>query len=334
MAGAEYGGAELFFERLAGQFHAENVSQMLCIKPYKDRIDRLANEGITPQRCGFRPVMKLFDTCRIYQQVKQFSPTVVMSWMNRATSFVPSGKWTHVARLGGYYNLKYYRKCDWLVGNTRGIADWLVQKGWPADKVHHQVNFVPAPEGDAAPRSTFDTDEDCPLIIALGRLHPNKGFDTLLNALARTKEFVLWIAGDGPERRRLEALSAELGIARRVRFLGWQTNPQSIIAAGDLFICPSRNEPFGNVIAEAFACGKPIIATRSAGAVEYISDGYDGVLVPIDDAAALAAEIDQLIANKAAAKKLGTAAYETWNRLFNPKKVTQEWLTFLGEVAR
>ena len=334
MAGAEYGGAELFFERLARQFHTEDVSQMLCIKPYKDRMKRLATEGITPQQCGFRPLMKLFDTCRIDRQVKQFSPTVVMSWMNRATSFAPSGNWTHVARLGGYYNLKYYQKCDWLVGNTRGIADWLVQKGWPAQKVHHQVNFVPALEGDAAPRSAFDTDEDCPLIVALGRLHPNKGFDTLLHALAGTKEGILWIAGDGPERRRLEALSAELGIARRVRFLGWQTEPQRIIAAADLFICPSRHEPFGNVIAEAFACGKPIIATRSAGAVEYINDGCDGVLVAIDDAPAMAAEIDQLITNNATAKKLGTAAYESWNRLFNPKKVTQEWLTFLRGVAR
>lgn len=334
MAGAEHGGAELFFERLADRFHHAEMSQALSIKPYKARIDRLSAAGITPHTCHFRPLLKPLDSYQLARQMKAFEPSVVMSWMNRATDFTPAGSWTHVARLGGYYNLKYYRECDWLVGNTRGIADWLIQQGWPADRVHHQVNFVPAPQRPALLRADFNTPEKEPLIVALGRLHQNKGFDTLLLALARAKDGILWLAGEGPERNRLEALTDELGLRDRVRFLGWQTAPECVIAAADLFVCPSRHEPFGNVIAEAFAAGKPVIATRSDGAVEHIKDGSDGVLVPLDDVAALADEIGNLIASKQTAQKLGKAAYQSWNRLFNPEKVTSDWMSFLSGVAR
>lgn len=333
MAGAKHGGAELFFERLAEQFQRAEIAHAVSIKPYEARMDRLSAAGITPHTCHFRPLMKPIDSHHLARQIRAFDPSVVMSWMNRATNFTPAGNWTHVARLGGYYNLKYYRHCDWLVGNTRSIADWLVQQGWPADRVHHQVNFVPAPQRPALQRSQFDTPEKEPLIVALGRLHHNKGFDTLLRALAHTTDGVLWLAGEGPERNRLEALTDELGLRERVRFLGWQTASECVIAAADLFVCPSRHEPFGNVIAEAFAAGKPVIATRSDGAVEYIEDGSDGVLVPLDDPSALAEEIDTLIANEQTAQTLGKAAYHSWNRLFNPKQVTSDWISFLSEVA-
>ncbi len=80
-----------------------------------------------------------------------------------------------------------------------------------------------------------------PLALALGRLHPNKGFDLLLDALALTRDIHLWIAGDGPLRQDLERQARGLRIADRVRFLGWREDTAMLLAASDMLVSPSRS---------------------------------------------------------------------------------------------
>ena len=94
------------------------------------------------------------------------------------------------------FNPKYYRHCDWLVANT-GIADYLVREGVPADRVHHQINFVPdGMDGTICRPKAWTCDR------GLGRLHPNKAFDTLIRAFATLEDSTLWLAGDGRTGRR------------------------------------------------------------------------------------------------------------------------------------
>ena len=126
------------------------------------------------------PLLAPLHRRQLKQAVRQMEANVILSWMNRASSMMPDCGVPHVARLGGFYNLKYYAGCDWLVGNTRDVADYLIAEGWPADRVHYQVNFVP--DGLSGP--VFDGPQSGgPVIAALGRLHVNKAFDTLLRAL-------------------------------------------------------------------------------------------------------------------------------------------------------
>ena len=171
------------------------------------------------------------------------------------------------------------------------------------------------------------------MIAALGRLHPNKAFDTLIRAFAGLDDGTLWLAGDGPDRQALAALAAELGVAERVRFLGWQEDPQAVIRGADLFVCPSRHEPFGNVIAEAMACGKPVISTSSHGGTELIEDGVNGVLVPVDDAGAMADAMRQITSDKALAGRLAAAGRSHWQKTLSPARVTADWIAFLAKVA-
>jgi glycosyltransferase involved in cell wall biosynthesis len=125
-------------------------------------------------------------------------------------------------------------------------------------------------------------------------------------------EAFLWIAGDGPLRRKLEQLAEELGVARRVRFLGWRTDRAALLRAADICVFPSRYEPFGTVMVEAWATGIPLVAAASAGPRAYVRDGENGLLVPIDDAKALATAIARCIADADLRQRLiagGSAIY-------------------------
>lgn len=330
MAGASHGGAELFFERLAIAFQGTGMTQQLMIKPDSDRMSRLRAAGLDVTGCGFSPILAPLHRRRIAAAIRRAAPDVVLSWMNRATILTPPTGCPHVARLGGFYNLKYYRGCDWLVANTRDIADYLIAEGVPKDRVHHQINFVP----DGAEGPVFEGRRgDGPVIAALGRLHENKAFDTLIRAFAALPEGVLWLAGEGPQRSMLGDLVDELGVAGRVAFLGWQEDPQAVIRGADILVCPSRHEPFGNVIAEGMACGKPVISTRTNGGRELIEDGVNGLLVPVDDTASMADAIAGLIADTALAARLAEGGRACWQASLSPRKVTGDWIAFLERVA-
>src|SRR5262249_39019169 len=148
-------------------------------------------------------------------------------------------------------------QCDHLIGNTRAIIDYAVANGWPRERVTYLPNFVPDARA-AAPSTAAGApprDPRRPLALALGRLHPNKGFDLLLDALAAARGVSLWICGDGPLRSRLERRATPLGLGGRVRFLGWREDVPSLLAAADLLVCPSLHEPLGNVVIEAWSAG-------------------------------------------------------------------------------
>ena len=124
-----------------------------------------------------------------------------------------------MGRLGGFYNVKYYRNCDHLIANTSEIADYLVNSGWDRERVHYLPNFVGGRRAQPVKRADFYTPDTAPLILALGRLHENKAFDVLLKAVARVPNIYVWIAGEGPLRKQLEHEAEVLGIKPRVRIL-------------------------------------------------------------------------------------------------------------------
>jgi len=138
--------------------------------------------------------------------------------------------------------------------------------------------------------------------VNVALLTENKGIENLIRAFAKTfaeeADVTLDVGGDGPERLRLEAIAAELGVAGRVRFLGALDRDQvaDVVAASDAFVLASRYETFGVVVIEALALGKPVIATRCGGP-DAIVRKQDGLQVPPDDIDALASAMRWLRAN-------------------------------------
>lgn len=310
------GGAERFFARLCDALHRHGAPVLAITPPGSDVIAQL--DPNTPR--GASPMRNVYDPLSRWQlrrRLRRERPEIVQTWMGRATRLVhlPLGAApVHVARLGGYYRVDHYRHAHAWIGNTRGICDYLVREGLPAGRVHQIGNFVDAPRPvEHAEASALRRDngipEDAICILGVGRLHENKDFTTLLRAFSRMNTShqgrPLWLVlvGDGPERPSLESLAGELDIRRRTVMAGWQTDLAPWYALGTVFVCPSRHEPLGNVILEAWAHGVPVVATRTDGPQELVAGEDNGLLVPVADAHALAGTLDDLL-------KRGPSAWE------------------------
>ncbi len=334
MAGAVHGGAEAFFTRLALAFERAGLTQLVAIRPQPERVATLRAGGVAVTELPFGGWLDFATVPHLKRLLRDWRPEIVLTWMNRATALMPPGSFVHAARLGGYYDLKYYRGCQHLIGNTHDIVAYLIQQGWPAERVHYLPNFV---TGDAAlpiARSALDTPEEAPLLLALGRLHPVKGFDLLVAAMASLPGTYLWIAGDGGERQALRRQVASLGLGDRVRFLGWREDSAPLLASADLLICPSRHEPLGNVVLEAWAQRVPVVATATAGPRQLIRDGETGMLVPVDDAGAIAATVRALLASPERRHTLAAAGHAAFAAEYAEPIVVAAYRDFFDRIAR
>lgn len=330
MAGAALGGAELFFERLSLALHAAGEEVLPVIRRNPARAARLRAGGLVPVELAFGNQLDFLTRPRLRAALGAFTPRVVVSWMNRAAGLTPRGAWTLVGRLGGYYDLRHYRACDHLVGNTRGIVTWLRAQGWPADRTHYLPNFV---TDFAATAPARDLPPFRPLLLGLGRLHTDKGFDLAIRALPRLPGAHLAIAGEGPEHAALAALAAREGVAGRVHFLGWREDAGALLKAADLFVCSSRIEPLGNMVIEAWSAGCPLVALAAAGPSELIRPGEDGLLAPLEDVTALAEAIAGLLADPARAQTLAANGRARFAGEFAAAPVVAAWRRFLAEVG-
>lgn len=138
-----------------------------------------------------------------------------------------------------------------------------------------------------------------PLVLAVGRLLPDKGFMTLLQAFARlhTPQARLVILGEGPQRADLQAEIARLGLTGRVDLPGHVVEPWSYFTKARCFVSASLMESFGLVLVEALAHGLPVVSTDCGATAEVLGDGRFGTLVPVGDTQAIARAIDAQLAD-------------------------------------
>ena len=189
---------------------------------------------------------------------------------------------------------------DRFVAVSDDLRRWLVENvKVPAGKVvriHNGVDTDAYAPGDSEPaRTALDLPSGRPVIGTVGRLDPVKDQAALVRAFAclRTEypDALLVIAGDGPCRDQLRGLAASFGIASQVRFLGERYDIPAVLRAFDVFVLSSIAEGISNTILEAMAAGLPVVATRVGGNPELVEDGVNGLLVPRQDADALASAI-------------------------------------------
>ena len=124
------------------------------------------------------------------------------------------------------------------------------------------------------------------------------------------------------------------GVAARVHFLGWRTDIAALLAACDVLACPSRSEPLGNVVLEAFSAGRPVVAAMADGPRELIESGRTGVLVAGESAIALAAGIESVLQRRAMTDAMVAAARARFEAVHAQAPVLAQWRHFLATVDK
>ncbi len=328
------GGAETYFVDLVKALKRAGVAEAAVIRANAGREARLTKAGVPVKVLRFGGPLDILTKPAAAGFAALNKTKVAVAWMNRAARHTPRGPWARIGRLGGYYSLKYYKGFDHLVANTEDIAEWIVGQGWPAGLVTCIPNLAAAPpDGAPVDRATLDTPPGAPLLLAMGRLHENKAHDVSLQALAQLPEAYLWIAGVGPLEAKLKGLAEALGVADRVRFLGWRTDASALYRTADICVFPSRFEPLGNVVIQAWAHGLPVIAAESQGPKALIQDGDDGLLVPIDDPDALASKVRGLLAEPSQRARLAAAGAARVEAEFSQAAVVAQWKALFADYG-
>lgn len=185
-------------------------------------------------------------------------------------------------------------------------------------------------------RKKLQFSRDSRIILFVGRLHPVKNVDLLLKAFSRlnkSKEYILVIVGDGPERQHLNDLASSLGINDLVRFEGFKPKETVLefIKASDVLVLPSLVEGQPRVVLEAWACGLPVVASKVRGVDNLINDGVDGLLFPLSSVELFSEAITNALDGELASNlrlngKKRVAEYSAENVLLSHQKIIERYL--------
>lgn len=340
MAGAKHGGAETAFVDMCIAMHEAGEHIEVATRPNSIRVPRLKKAGIPVHTLPFGGKVDVFTPLALRRIVKKFKPDIVQTWMSRAPAKMPRWsasmnipRYLTFGRLGTPYKIKYFKNMEYFVPITPDIAKYLAENGIQEDHIRHINNFaeVETPE-TVFKREDYGTPENAPLALGLGRLHDDKAFDTLIRVAAAIPELHVWIAGEGPARSDLEALIKDLGVENRVKLLGWQTDRAALFTACDICTFISRNEGFGTVFVQSWAMKVPVVVCDSDGPRQFVRDGEDGLMAPIDDIQAITAAIQRLIDEPSLAKKLSKNGYKRYKGEFTKQASLQGYLQYYHDA--
>lgn len=211
------------------------------------------------------------------------------------------------------------RRAEATISNSAVAAAYVAKRcGLPVECIDVVPNGLPVREerdlqARNAHRALLGLPLCQPLLLFVGRLVPQKNLATLLQALAlipADRRPLLWLAGEGPERSRLEALVRRLDLYRSVRLLGERDDVEVLMAAADVLVLPSLEEGLSNVILEAMAAGLPVVASAVGGNTELVEHGRTGLLCDPTDPHSVAAAIQRLFDDPDLRRQLGRSTRE------------------------
>lgn len=231
-------------------------------------------------------------------------------------------------RIWRWLRRRTYPLCTAQVVLTHSVRDWCRQLA-PRQPVHVIPNPARRPETGSTDASREWAPADRSVLLGMGRLHPQKGFDRLLPIFARLRSahpnWHLVLLGEGDERARLEARVRDLGLQEHVSLPGWVSDVDGALSRSDLFVLPSRYEGFGNVVAEALACGVPVVTMDCpSGPGEIVRDGVDGLIVPAEDTARLEQALDRVMGDAQLRDQFSARGPEVLDR-FSEQKFLAQW---------
>ena len=291
------GGAQTYFEKMVFAFQGDSsIEQKVITVSLPSRLERFDKAGIDYLATGNlrsdRSLLKffqsqfakLYDRWRIDRFLRNFDPDIIVSYHNTAPAVIKYPKAIHIARMGHGVSKKICENCNFIVVNQPTLRHQLVANGFPKNRVQIISNFSDFPEDLRSNEKLPELPPNAKILITLGRLHPTKAQDTLIEAMALLPENThLLIAGSGRLESHLKDLVSKLNLRHRVHFLGLRRDVPQLLSISDVVVLPSRREVLGNVILEAWDAGKPVVAADSDGPRWLIDHGKTGLLFEIDN---------------------------------------------------
>ncbi|VGO20982.1 glycosyltransferase [Pontiella sulfatireligans] len=337
MLGKGFGGAERSFVDTALALAARGHEvQAICHRDFVKR-GLLENvPGLTLETIKAGGEYDFMAPRRIANLIRAFEPSIVHTQLKRAAWH--GGRGAHragvpvVSKLHNYVKLERYRYVHTLIGTTEDQRRHALKLNWPEDRVTVIPNFSRVP-----PVAEARTPEARPLrLLTYGRCVHKKGFDVLLQALKKLidggVEAELLIGGSGPELDALQALSVKLGLAGRVNLGVWIDDVGQALDEADVFVLPSRDEPFGIVMLEAMARGLPIVTTRTQGPVQVLTD-ETAYFADIDSVETLVAGLRQAAAHPEDARQKAAAALELYRTTYHEDAVLPRFEALYESVS-
>lgn len=252
-----------------------------------------------------------FAARRLRLIVKETGAQMALCHGNRAIGTALRGLRFRVPVVGvahNYHIKKRFPHCDAAFCITRDLMEEMVHLDIDRRRLFHIPNLI-----RVAPVARRTAMHSPPVVGAMGRFVEKKGFDVLLLAMKSLYDQKIdvrcRIAGDGELRAELQRKIRELGLQDVVEMVGWVSDKQSFFESLDLFVLPSRHEPFGIVLIEAMAAGLPAITTDTEGPCEIIRQHHDAVMIEKDRPHQMAHAIRELIDNPDQAFEMGVHAH-------------------------
>lgn len=341
MAGGDHGGAETAFVDMCIAMHEAGQEVEVVTRQNPIRVPQLKKAGLSVHTLPFGGKVDIYTAFAMKKIMRKFKPDIVQTWMSRASDKTP--RWSTsmkiprfltVARLGGYYKVKYFKNTDYFVTITPDIKRHLVENAIADNAVRHINNFAETEDViDPVDRKDYGIPDDAKLLLGLGRLHTAKAFDTLIKVVAKMQDNVyLWIAGEGPQREDLENLISQLNVKERVKLLGWRDDRAALFQASDICVFSSRYEPFGTVFVQAWAQETPLVTTTADGPRQFVRHEEDGLVVEIDDEQALQNAIQRIIEDSKLADMLVENGKKRYLNEFTKEKTVQAYLDYFKEI--
>lgn len=327
------GGAEAHFLRFCLEMNKRDETRVVVVVRRNSWLaEQFKSSALTVYELPFMGRWDLYTRRRLKQIARREKAQVAQCWMSRAASLMPRADGTlNLGRLGGYYALKNFTTMYWLVGATQDLAQHIRDNGHPAERTAVIPNFVNPPHAEdpdisARLRRQLQLDGKH-VLFTPARLHSVKGLDTALEALAQLPEdYVYILAGKGPEEASLRQQIERLKLQDRVHLMGWTDNISQYCHVSDIFLVPSRHEPFGSVLLEAWSHQLPLISSDSQGATAITRHNETALVFPRNDAAALSQSVLRLADDDALSRHLVQRGYEEYQRGYTADSVMSAYI--------
>lgn len=357
----DVGGVPLHVARLAAAIRRYGFGpRVISLAPRGAVSEQIARSGIPVESCGARGPWDATVVWRLARLLHRHRPQVVHAFLfhaNMAACLAAPAAGISGRRVVGEIQTveierpwhltvggMTHRMCACVVGNSPSVVEHLRRRAHMAAGrlrcIPGGVDVEAIESAQPLTRAEMGIEEDCAVVLWVGRLDPIKGLDELLAAfrnVAVERRAILILVGDGPHRPVVESKVGEYGLGDRVRMPGRRSDVSRFLKAADLFVFPSRTEGMPNALLEAMASGLAVVTTDVPGCRDVVEDGKTGVLVPFGDVGALSAALCKLLTDNDTRQALGERAAREVRSHYSFDRCVSEYAALyecvLGEVT-